>query len=452
MEDKDESLLGGSLGYFWEDVRSGKSSNGKVSGFLKRLNDGNVQLDYFLDLDSAWRDGYALPKCIYGATVNGRVLLLDLIQSRVTRRTNELPSVRTQVAGTAILGATPEHVKRDAVTSVSVFFPGVTHWAGMQTVSEESQSDDEGRGKSVSLHVEGAPRQECRLSQGRTISIASHWKLGGDVDDRSIFAPVSLECSTRRAQAFRDLLDPLMRVQDILNIAYAGFVPARGGRVRFATNESPLVHPRVWCARIMQVPDGVTTPKSMTATPMFSLAHIGGIRGLARWVKYCDQVPRVHRALSLGYRIGMANVEARFLEVASAIEYWVALQDQAGLKWAQEKRRPLALARHVGREFAEWIGDPQDWDSVFAGTYNAVKHDPKFSPDPYALSYLAGSGWLLLLSDVLNRVSGTKLPGKVVIGSHRNSDLGRKVHELLSDPSSSVKRREEPRRKRRRRA
>ncbi|MFI1292024.1 hypothetical protein ACH4VM_26780 [Streptomyces sp. NPDC020792] len=452
MEDKDESLLSGSLGHFWEDVRLGKSPGGKSSGFLKRLDDGNIQLDYFLDEDSAWRDRHVLPKCIYGATVNGHVLLLDLVHSMVTRRTHGLPSVRTQTAGTAILGALPEHVKMDAVTSASVFFPGITQWAGLQTVSEVPQNDDEGRGKSVTLHVEAAPQQECRISQGRTISITSHWKLGGSDDDRSIFAPVALECSARRAKAFRDLLGPLVQIQDILNIAYAGFVPARGGRVRFAVGERPLVHPRVWSARIMQVPVGVATPKSMTAMPMFSLEHIGGIRGLARWVNYCDQVPRVHRALSLGHRIGMANVEARFLEVASAIEYWVASQDQAGLKWAQEKRRPLALANRVGKDFTAWVGDPEDWDSVFAGTYNAVKHDPKFAPDPYALNYLAGSGWLLLLSAVLNRTSGAKLPGKVIFGSHRNSDLGRKIRELLSDPNALVNRRETPRRRRRRRA
>ncbi|MFI7409275.1 hypothetical protein ACIBU0_11480 [Streptomyces sp. NPDC049627] len=450
MEEKDESLLSGSLGYFWEDVRLGKSSGGKARGFLKRLNDGNVQLEYFLDEESDQGDTYKFPKCIYGATVNGHVLLLDLVRSRVTRRTHGLPSVRTQTAGTAILGVMPGHAKLDAVTSVSVFFPGVTHWAGLQTVKEEARSDDRGRGKSVSLHVEAAPKQECRLSKGRMISIASHWKLGGTVDDRSIFAPVALECSARRAQPFRDLLDPLVQIQDILNIAYAGFVPARGGRVRFAANESPPVHPRVWCARVMQAPEGVAAPKSMTAMPMFSLGHIGGIRGLARWVKFCDQVPRVHRALSLGYRIGVANVEARFLEVASAIEYWVALQDQAGLQWAQEKRRPLALANRVGKDFAAWVGDPKEWDSVFAGTYNAVKHDPKFVPDPYALSHLAGSGWLLLLSAILNRTSGTKLPGKVVMASHRNADLGRKVCDLLADPNARIKRREEPRRKRKR--
>ena len=450
MEEKDESLLSGSLGYFWEDVRLGKSSGGKVRGFLKRLNDGNVQLEYFLDEDSDQQERYTVPKCIYGATVNGHVLLLDLIRSSVKRRTHGLPSVRTQTVGTAILGVMPEHAKLDAVTSVSVFFPGITHWAGLQTVSEESRSDDEGRGKSVSLHVEAAPKQECRLSKGRMISIASHWKLGGAVDDRSIFAPVALECSARRAQSFRDLLEPLVQIQDILNIAYAGYVPARGGRVRFAANESPPVHPRVWCARVMQAPEGVAAPKSMTAMPMFSLGHIGGIRGLARLVKFCDQVPRVHRALSLGYRIGVANVEARFLEVASAIEYWVALQDQAGLQWAQEKRRPLALANRVGKDFTAWVGDPREWDSVFAGTYNAVKHDPKFVPDPYALNYLAGSGWLLLLSAILNRTSGTKIPGKVVMDSHRNADLGRRVRELLADPSSMVKRREEPRRKRKR--
>ncbi|MGX1975016.1 ApeA N-terminal domain 1-containing protein [Streptomyces kronopolitis] len=450
MEEKDEKLLAGSLGNFWDNVKLGEFATERGSGYINKLSDGNVQLEYFLDPEGASDEAYTLPQCVYGATVNGRVLLVDFLRSNRTLRSHGLPSVRTQTAGTAIFGALPEHVNLDTLRSVTAFFPGITEWSGMQTITEKARTDERSRGKSVALHVESAPRQQHALPHGRQLALSSHWRLEGNVDNRSVFAPVSLTCSAKKSSAFRDLLQPLIQIQDILNIAHGGFVPARGGRVEFAADENPDTHPRFWSTRIMQASTGVPAREPMNRIPLFELDDIGGIPGLARWVKFCETVPRVHRALTLRYRVGAAGVEARFLEVAAAIEYWVASQDRGGVKWSQEKRRPLALAKLVGKAFSDWVGDAEEWDDVFAGTYNAVKHDPAFVPDPYAISYLAESGWILLLSATLNRISANKAPGRIVIGNHRYSGLGGEIRDLLVDPNAHIKRREKPRRKRKR--
>ncbi|MFF7231296.1 hypothetical protein [Streptomyces sioyaensis] len=451
MEENDKKVMSGALGYFWENAGSTTEGTPSLNGFFKESDGGTAQVEYFLEesLDPFTQKG--MPQSIYGCTAHGRVLVLDIFRRRETIQYGGLPSVRRYSARTAVFGASSSEVDGDKILNVEAFFPGITRWAGMRTIDEGTHHDEESRARSFRLQVTTPERESCPLRGGRVLSLASHWRVGGSSDDRTVYSPVAISCNAKRATAIRELFTPIIHMQDLLNIAYDGFVLARGGRVTFPGNGNPRTHPRLWNSRTMFQPAGVPTPESMTENPLFLLEHLGGISGISRWIKLCEDTPRISRVLSSRFRIGSPGPEARLMEIASAIEYWVALQDRSGVAWAQERRRPLALALRVGKHFTDWVGDAQEWDSIFAGTYNAIKHDPTFAPDPYAVSYLAEAGYLLLLSAILNRVSASKKPSLSIFNSHRNYNLSEAVKALPSDPSAQVKRREQPRRIRKRR-
>ena len=157
---------------------------------------------------------------------------------------------------------------------------------------------------------------------------------------------------------------------------------------------------------------------------------------------------------SLHHRTGLDQLGPKQGSWSSPPLLNIGLLCRVGLGSSGPKRvdAPLALARRVGTPFSDWVGDIEDWDSAFAGTYNAIKHDPVFSPDPYAVHYLAQSGYLLLLSAILNRISGTKDPSRSLFGSRRTYGLGDSVRGVLADPSVQIKRREPSRRRKRNRS
>ena len=175
MEDKDRRTLDGSLGYFWENADPSMEGSASVEGFLQEVEGGAVQIEHFLDEDSAPFTGRKKPVSIFGSTANGHVLVLDVFRTGETLRYGAgLPSVRQYNARTAVFGVPPVDADGDNVHSVQAFFPGITRWSGMQTLREEARHDDQSRAKSVTLHVEAAEELSQQLSGGRTLSLSSH--------------------------------------------------------------------------------------------------------------------------------------------------------------------------------------------------------------------------------------------------------------------------------------
>ncbi|MBK3583144.1 hypothetical protein JHN49_05225 [Streptomyces sp. MBT57] len=123
------------------------------------------------------------------------------------------------------------------------------------------------------------------------------------------------------------------------------------------------------------------------------------------------------------------------------MEYWVACHRRS-TEWAKDGRIPFAIANRVGSSFCDWVQEPEKWDAEFWSTYNALKHEPNYKPDRYAVSVMAQSGALLLAASILNRMGGSKKAGASMFASHRLYDLGQDVNACIANAKPrGVKRR-----------
>lgn len=127
-------------------------------------------------------------------------------------------------------------------------------------------------------------------------------------------------------------LVPLIAVQDLINLAYQGFVPAEQGTVEFKCREDgqPRQTPRMWNSRLMAVPRGVSQPNSMTEFPLFHLHNIGGVRGVRNWIRLDDACPRATGPITNMYRYGASGAEVRLIEIALGLQYWTKVHDELG--------------------------------------------------------------------------------------------------------------------------
>ncbi|ASL20806.1 hypothetical protein AN931_27265 [Mycobacterium intracellulare subsp. chimaera] len=91
----------------------------------------------------------------------------------------------------------------------------------------------------------------------------------------------------------------------------------------------------------------------------------------------------------------------------------------------------MAIGRHVGPAFAEFVGDLTEWSKRFWDTYNSLKHAPSFEYDTTEVELLGDSGALLLLGALLNRVAGNRTPMKALCNSHRTHMIGYNMRKLL---------------------
>lgn len=324
---------------------------------------------------------------------------------------------------------------------VEVWIPGVTLWSGLQGATETVEFYDDDRQKgytAATVHVEPL---EIQIRPGLKLTLGTTWSVEGPDDRRILSTPLVVGTTSARPRTWQQHVVPLIAVQDLINLAYEGFVPAGHGTVEFqcVKDRQPRQTPQMWNSRLMAVSRGVSRPKSMTEFPLFNLRNIGGVRGVRNWIRLDHEYPRATGPLTTAYRYGASSVELRLIEIALGLEYWTKVHRKLGRAWAQPRRLrrgvneplPMAVGRHVGPAFAEFVGDLAEWSKRFWDTYSSLKHAPSFEYDIAEVRLLGDSGALLLLGALLNQVATNKIPMKVICDSHRTHMIGYNVRELL---------------------
>jgi len=171
------------------------------------------------------------------------------------------------------------------------------------------------------------------------------------------------------------------------------------------------------------------------AQPKFSYEHLGGVSGVARWLKFSHERPRFIRPVTMHLlRPGLA-VTTRMMELHAAFEYYVGMAQQGKKSWAPRGRasgsKAKILARHGGAEFARLVGNSDRWADVFHWMNNRVKHNP-VDPDPVDVHWLNESAETLATIVALNYASARKVAAKSLISHHRTERIGREIAAVLS--------------------
>jgi hypothetical protein len=114
------------------------------------------------------------------------------------------------------------------------------------------------------------------------------------------------------------------------------------------------------------------------------------------------------------------------LELAAAMEYWVKVNRPA--LWAQTAFAQ-AIAGKGGTAFKKWAGNPIAWANAFWKTYNRLKHEVAYQPDPAELADLAASARFLLGGTLLDRAAGTRAPSRAIFRHYRLNGLGQRIRD-----------------------
>ncbi|MFI6757985.1 HEPN domain-containing protein [Micromonospora sp. NPDC050417] len=444
MPEKIGAVHEGTIGWFWPgQVKPRSWKKEPERGYLKLADDNRLQL-VLLDESDSFKDRHgssALPRIITGATESGGVLLLDIVGRGSTRSFGGASaSVLRYRARSLIVGVDIKEIRSANVHSIATHYFGISSWLGLSAVVENWQNHNgSNRLKSFTITADVQPEQSVMISGGRELVISAHWEVGGPEDRRTVLSPVSIACQSKSPKHLAYLRYPLLRIQDLISLAYDGFVAADDGRaVPHIDNELLLSTPSYWDSLLMATSNGDAVKDR--DLPYFHCADIGGLAGLARWTSLCYRHLRAVRPIVERYRQGKASPPLRLMEVAAGIEYWVAAH-RPSTQWARRMcpRRghrcgyAWTLATHVGSPFAEWIGDVDTWAQEFWSTYNKLKHEPGYDVDERKCSLLAESALLLLAAALLNRVATNKTPSKRIFqgSAHRTWQLREALQKVL---------------------
>jgi len=434
-----EQVRAGSVGYFSPLGPLPHDYARDKPGHVRWMEEeGLFRIDTLLENHQDVRniESSPVPHTLVGRTASSGIVATGVLRRNISHNSaSQRVSMATYRATTLIHGLDPGRLTKPGVFQVSVRIPGITNWAGISALKEDHTSSDDGRALSYSIEARTPEDIGLKLNKGRQLVLSAHWESTGPEDKRVIFAPVEISCKANRPKEYFELREPLLRIQELVSLAYEGLITAEGGAVDLPTEGPAWRRPELWDSPLMWRRPGTDSPRSMTEFPLFSLADLGNAAGLGRWVRIWRSYGPAVRPLADRFRIGESSAPVRLMDIAAGIEHWVARHKRT-TNWAQEKFVPYALAKYVGSEFGDFVGDARAWADVFWDHYLDAKHYRSEKPTAYegdhATSLLAESGRVLLMCVILNRVGNSKLPSRAILSSHRTHSLSRRTQELVS--------------------
>ncbi len=439
MEQGFERVFPGVMGNFWpmeQDLSTPEESTG---GYLRLGPDGTAGLETLVDDPFEWDiDARSTPYAFFGATTYKPAILLQVHDAGSNIVWGGAKSSVNRYRAYSAALSSIEGLNSLKVKELEIFFSGVQRWAGVQVSEENSDIREDGRNQGFSLKVTSAPEEVAPLGDGKEIAISSYWSVKGSVAARKIFAPVSIICRSEDPVELWDLLRPILRIQDLISLAYDAFVVSDGGLVIFDCESLPPQSPPFWNHFLMHRPDGVREPKSLNEHPMFWLQKVGGLSGIRKWIELSEHHPRFIKPIVGRFRRGLANPELRLMEAAAAIEYWRNVNKRkAGSDWAsngKNKSSPRAMADHVGEGFSKWVGNSYDWADRFRDRNNQLKHEASYAVDESEVSFLANIASRLLVAEALIQISGDESAGEAYLGSYKINNLGATARRFFDKP------------------
>ncbi|SKU30956.1 ApeA N-terminal domain 1-containing protein [Mycobacteroides abscessus] len=440
MADELQDILNGTTGQFWTDLDKVLNHEEAANGHVELKDDRLIHIETVTNLHpyTASTASREIPRVIYGSTKPAGAVFYDI--SGISSNSN-IGGVRSSSESyrlqSVLSNVNLRNVASEKLTRMLVTFPRVMFWSGIGGVAMKRHTDAVGRSKSVDAKLRPSKEITAPVRRGIEVSFSSHWSVSGPDDVRVLKNPLAIVTKSTKPRQWEDHLEPILAVQDLINMAYEGFVVADVGTADIELKQESVFSrsPELWISRIMTVPPGSKAPKSMNEYPVFNLPQIGGIRGVDGWIELSRKHGRATGPISKIYRFGRGlAVETRCMEIAAAIDYWSEIHRRDGVAWAGEPNGSLTqcLAKFAGSAFKEFVGDLDVWSKIFRDTYNRIKHEPVFSYDAEDVYTITRSAEILLQSALLNRIARNKKMTGIICDSHRNYQIGIDVRQIVA--------------------
>ncbi|MCH7670059.1 MAG: hypothetical protein IIC71_12810 [Acidobacteria bacterium] len=431
VADRLSEILEGGLGFFWPVV-SGSfpdlETDEPRSGYIRRDDDAVSVVLLVEDASEAFETPEAIG--LVGYTQHGGVLIPDVYRTGTTMSFGGgRASVHRYVAHSVLGDIKPLDATCLDLDSVSMDVNGnsLLQWGGFEAVDQSATTDEHNRVQELQIKLKNTPDLTVPLNASTTLRLAAHWSTSQD-SQRSLSIEMGLRVSIMRTGSSSfDLLTRLRQVQDLLGLAYDGHIVIDHMQAGSPGQEhgAPM-----WSGALMS-----DSPPALAADrgkpPMFSLFDVGGAVGVRRWMKLYDRFPRSVAPVSNYIRYGSPSPEVRLLEVAAAIEQWVATHRRS-TQWASRGINvAAALAQHVGVAFTDWAGPADLWATQFWDSYNDLKHLRGAGPSHREAFLAAETGYRLLVAALLDRVAGSKQPSRQMLSDYRLREIGKAMRDEL---------------------
>ena len=435
MERGVDAVLSGRLGQFWEWTEIGLDlSVPPMVGWLRQCGE-HVEVLIAAPADVRNRltepntgSMRPAPMSVLGVLEGETVLLLGMSRSGLGMRSGNQPMMETvhYRARSIVIGVQkPQALVTPGLTQASVTFPGMLRWAGYESLKVRSETDDEGLVISSVINLLPLPNTPTgRIIKGRFIEISTRWSFRENKEQPAITTGLQVQFRSDHPVPVSEVVRTMQWVQFALVLAFNGWIEARPGFAKLDATDrgDERTRPEFWSGELMVSPPARSQPELI---PFFTLSDLGAARGMARWVRICDENRRVVDPLLSFRRNGSASVYDHINAMCSAIEY-LAASRKGRPGWGDRPGQPSGglgklhvAARRLGAPWVDFVGGFDRWAELTWEAYLNSKHyRPGRSMSMEDLYFLTFSAELLLTAVLLDEAAGSKKVSRRMLDHH----------------------------------
>lgn len=331
------------------------------------------------------------------------------------------------------------------VKALSVRLPHAD-WADLNPMTVQGHLENQ-RWQGVDYALRGTGPLTCGRVGRIALSLSGTWNQAErEIGHRtSIVTGLEIYTESKTPRQLREHTDLAKSVQDLVSLAYDNLEPAYNARIVLEGDTSGGLETWFYHGDIFMPRPESRRNAGRELAPYFTLADLGGLPSISRWVSLCHHFADAANAIRVRDRAA-TNPTRRTVELGAAIEQYVGICKKDGrgrnvtLKWTATKKtrqHPTALAEHAGQPFAEFVGDPTTWGQNYYDAYVNEKHLIGNRRDASDLVALNSSAQLLLVVTLLNRASGSRTAGKKLLAHFRVALLGDTIRAMLGTTANN---------------
>lgn len=443
------SVLDGSIGQFWPCGADGEPSSEPLAGYVRKSQHNQIELEVLTTLTLDEFDEIAINRkslpsvtSCYGRLPLTSTLLIDPgVHSGKWRIGGGAASVETYRFNGVATNVPLDTLNSTRCLGVSASFPHIQFWANMDTVQVVHKFHE---GKSVATEYKlqsDLSRQESRFSPSLTVWCKPAWQVKQGNSEILINKSIDIGIDSSKSVPPRELIGLLVTLRRLLSVMHQRDVCADRSTIRLDTSEAARSCP-MWHADLNTPHENALDSSGGDVTSAYArLQHIGGLDGVARWLRLATTYPRLIEPVIREFETGIMPASIELAQLCQAAEYAVATAQRRSRTTAwtkQGKSRIEKVALTLGKPFDDWCGDTPKWSAIVWSVYNGIKHDP-LDEDIQRVAILAAGTRIMMTAHLLRRISKNTESVRTFLANHRTNHIREATRELVANSPMPAK-------------